>query len=281
MYRIVRVAGIGTSARLSASGRGSPGDANTYFYEDTDLVAAYERSAVRPVEGMLLRRYRDDGLSGRVLEIGCGSGRLIRPLLEIAAEVHGIDISAAMVGHCRSRFAGGHFERRDMRETATHPAAPFDALIASFNVLDALGEEDRRRTLAGFHRVIVPGGLLIMSSHNRAFNVPGPIGEVVSQARARSFRGVATGITHLPRRLSNHRRLQRAEFERPGYAIRNDGAHDFALLHYYILRDDQESQLTEHGFELLECLDLDGEPVTRGARAADCPELHYVARRRG
>lgn len=228
---------------------------------------------------MLLDRYRVDALSGRVLEVGCGSGRLVRPLLEIAAEVHGIDISGAMVGHCRSRFPEGQYERRDMREIAAHPAAPFNALIASFNVLDALGEDDRRWTLAGFHRVIVPGGLLIMSSHNRAFSPPGPIGEVVSKARARSPRGVAAGIARLPRRLGNHRRLQGSEVERSGYAIRNDAAHDFALLHHYILRDDQESELAEHGFDLLECVDLDGEPVPRGALAADCPELHYVARR--
>jgi SAM-dependent methyltransferase len=230
------------------------------------------------VEALLLGRYRDT-LSGRVLEVGCGSGRLTRPLLAIAAEVHGIDISRAMVAHCRRQLPEGRFERRDMREAATHPAGPFDALVAPFNVLDALGEDDRRRTLAGFHQVIVPGGLLIMSSHNRAFSPPGPIGEIASRARARSPRGVAAGIARLPRRLSNHRRLQGSEVERAGYAIRNDVAHDFALLHYYVLRDDQESQLAEHGFELLECVDLDGEPVPRGARAADCPELHYVARR--
>ncbi len=270
---------ISGSADRSATGREDPGAANAGYYEGTDLVAVYSRLGLRPVEALLLDRYRDDALSRRVLEIGCGSGRLTRPLLEIAAEVHGIDISPAMVAHCRSRFPEGRFERRDMREIAAHPAAPFDALIAPFNVLDALGEDDRRRTLAGFHRAIVPGGLLIMSSHNRAFSPPGPIGEVVSKARARSPRGVAAGIARLPRRLANHRRLQGSEVERPGYAIRNDVAHDFALLHYYILRDDQESELAEHRFDLLECVDLDGEPVPPGALAADCSELHYVARR--
>lgn len=271
--------GVSSSAEHVATGRGHPEAANARYYEDADLVAVYERLGLRPVEAMLLDRYRD-ALSGRILEVGCGSGRLTRPLLEIAAEVHGIDISAAMVGHCRREFGEGHFERRDMREVGAHPAAPFDGLIAPFNVLDALGEDDRRRTLAGFHRVIVPGGLLIMSSHNRAFSPPGPIGEIVSKARARSFRGVTAGITRLPRRLSNHRRLRRSGIERTGYAIRNDGAHDFALLHYYISRDEQESQLTEHGFELLECVDLHGEPVAPGERAADCPELHYAARGR-
>jgi SAM-dependent methyltransferase len=269
---------ISASADRSGTGRGDPGTANASYYESTDLVEAYSRLGLRPVEALLLDRYRD-ALTGRVLEVGCGSGRLTRPLLAVAGEVHGIDISEAMVAHCRRELPEGRFERRDMREVGTHPAGPFDALIAPFNVLDALGESDRRRTLAGFHRVIAAGGLLIMSSHNRAFDPPGPIGEIVSRARARSLRGVAAGITHLPRRLPNRRRLQSEEVERPGYTIRNDVAHDFALLHYYILRDDQESQLSEHGFDLLECVDLDGRPVPRGAAAAKCPELHYVARR--
>jgi hypothetical protein len=33
------------------------------------------------------------------------------------------------------------------------------------------------------------------------------------------------------------------------------------------------------GYELLECLDLEGRCVERGESAAKCPELHYVARR--
>ncbi len=271
--------GVSSSAGRSATGRGRPEAANARYYEDTDLVADYRRLSLRPVEAMLLDRHRD-ALSGRVLEVGCGSGRLTRPLLAIATEVHGIDISAAMVRHCRRELAEGQFEQRDMRDVGTHPAAPFDGLIAPFNVLDALGEDDRRQTLVGFHRVIAPSGLLIMSSHNRSFSPPGPLGEILSRARARSIRGVSAAVAHLPRRLSNHRRLRRSEVETSRYAIRNDVAHDFALLHYYISRDDQESQLAEHGFELLECVDLDGESIPAGAPAATCPELHYAARRR-
>jgi hypothetical protein len=63
----------------------------------------------------------------------------------------------------------------------------------------------------------------------------------------------------------------------PDYAIINDTAHDYALLHYYIRRDDQARQLAETGYELLECLDADGCPVGPGVPHPD-PWLHYVAR---
>jgi hypothetical protein len=39
---------------------------------------------------------------------------------------------------------------------------------------------------------------------------------------------------------------------------------DYALLHYYIGCDDQERQLADVGFELLECLDLEARPVEAG-----------------
>lgn len=266
------------SSNAARSASGAPGAVNSRFYRSHDLVETYARSDLRPAEAIVLGRYRDD-LSGSVLEIGCGSGRLIGPLLAIASQVHGIDISAEMVEHCRARFPEGSFERMDMRDVGAHVAAPFDAVIAAFNVIDALGEEERQRTLDRFHDLLAPGGLLVMSSHNAEFDPPGPVGEILHSGRTGDVRRTVAGLVHLPRRLANHRRLSRLEVVGDGYAIRNDVAHDFALLHYYITRDDQERQLAEHGFELLECLALDGDPVLPGEPVPDCPELHYLARR--
>jgi hypothetical protein len=81
----------------------------------------------------------------------------------------------------------------------------------------------------------------------------------------------------LPLRLRNRRRLRSLQRAEPGYALVNDEAHDFSVLHYYISPDAQRRQLAEHGFELMECLDLDGREVAEGAAARSCPELHYVA----
>ena len=69
------------------------------------------------------------------------------------------------------------------------------------------------------------------------------------------------------------------ERDEAGYALVNDHAHDFSLLHYFIDRDAQWRQLEEVGLLPLVCLDLDGRTVTAGQTAPDCVELHYVARR--
>src|SRR5439155_4541028 len=41
----------------------------------------------------------------RVLEIGCGAGRLTRPLAELFGEVHAVDISGKMVAQARQALA--------------------------------------------------------------------------------------------------------------------------------------------------------------------------------
>ena len=42
----------------------------------------------------------------RILEIGCGAGRMTRPLAELFGEVHGVDISSEMIAQARTSLAG-------------------------------------------------------------------------------------------------------------------------------------------------------------------------------
>ena len=253
---------------------------STDFWAGADLVRAYSGADLRPVEAVLLEHHRE-ALSGRVLELGVGAGRVTRHLCAIASEVHGIDVSQAMVEHAQAACPEAIIVLRDLRDLSEYEARSFDAVLAPFNVLDVLDHDDREATLEGVGRIVAPGGLLIMSSHNRAHApfVVGPGRTLIGHLRERRLRSVAGGIVRLPRRMANRRRLARLELDRPEYAIVNDSAHDFSILHYYISRDEQERQLATHGFALVECVDLETTPVGPGQAAADHPELHYVARR--
>jgi SAM-dependent methyltransferase len=242
-----------------------------------DQVGSYANRILRPVEVVILARYREE-LSHQVLELGCGAGRLTGYLAEIAAHVHGIDLSAAMVEACRARYPAVSVEVGDMRELATIPPESYDAVVAGFNVLDVLDDADRGRVLDGIHSALRPGGELVMSSHNRA--VVDRLGDPL-RLRWRPPRAAIARLVKLPRWRRNRRRLVAFERDEPLYAIRNDRANEYAALHYYISRDDQETQLSERGFELLECLDLEGQRVARGESAGASPELHYIARRAG
>jgi SAM-dependent methyltransferase len=247
---------------------------NAEFWARGDCVSYYATDELRAAERTLLERHRG-ALAGRVLEVGCGAGRLTGHLSELARELHAVDLSPAMVAFCRSRYPRAVFSEADLRDLSQFEVGAFDVVVAPFNVLDVLGDAERRRALNEIRRVLVDGGLLVMSSHNRGYRA-----RVSSGVRVLigSPRRPAASLRSLPRRIGNRRRLRRLEHAETGYAIVNDDAHDFSVLHYYISRDAQGHQLADEGFELLECLDLDGRDVPVGAAAASCPELHYVAR---
>ena len=192
-----------------ASNAQSHRELGTEFWAKADLVHAYAGGDLRPVEVTLLERHRD-ALSGRVLELGVGGGRVTRHLCAIATDVHGIDVSAAMVEHSRAAFPDATIVQRDLRDLSLYDDESFDALVAAFNVLDILDHDDRRLALAGFARVLAPGGLLIMSSHNRAHAplVVGPTRRLLGNVRAGRLRSAAGDLVRLPRSIANRRRLE-------------------------------------------------------------------------
>jgi SAM-dependent methyltransferase len=247
---------------------------NAEFWARGDCVEYYANRELRAVEAVLLERHRDS-LAGRVLELGCGAGRLTGHLCELAVSVYAIDLSPAMVAFCQSTYPRAEFSEGDLRDLSRFEESSFDVVVAPFNVLDVFGDVERRRTLNEIRRVLVEGGLLIMSSHNRSY---APRIAASVRVSIGDPRRPAASIKSLPRRLRNRRRLREFEHAESGYAIVNDDAHDYSVLHYYISRDAQQRQLADEGFELRECLDLNGLEVAAGCAAASSAELHYVAR---
>src|SRR6478752_6658868 len=75
-------------------------------------VGTYANRRLRPVEIEILVRYRD-ALSGRVLELGSGAGRLTGYLATIARSVHGIDLSERMIASSRARYPAASFAQGD------------------------------------------------------------------------------------------------------------------------------------------------------------------------
>jgi SAM-dependent methyltransferase len=265
-----------TNGHSSADARDPQREANDRLWARSSLVARYAHRVLRPVEVMILVRYREQ-LSGRVLELGCGAGRVTGYLAEIATAAHGIDISSEMVAYCRRRYPRATFSQADLRDLVRMDPGSYDAIVAIDQVLDVLDDGDRSRVLDGIHEVLPTDGLLVLSAHNLAYapHLADPL----------KLRGMGPGraaltLARWPRWQVNRRRLRRFERAEAGYSILNDISHDYMALHYYIGRDAQESQLAAHGFELLEVLDPDGRVVERGDDPPDAPWLHYLARRR-
>lgn len=248
---------------------------NAEFWAEGDFVRHYASTELRPVEAELMRRH-GESFEGRVLELGCGAGRLTGHVCELAQTVHGVDISARMVAYCRQAYPQATFSQGDLRDLTRFQDKSYDLVLAPFNVLDVFGHAERNDVLAEIWRILADRGLLVMSTHNRGY---APFVSKPTHIHTDSPRRFAASLVRLPRRLRNHKRLALLERSEDDYAIINDSGHDYAVLHYYISRDAQERQLAAHGFELTECLDLDGQAVRAGELAEHCPELHYVARK--
>lgn len=197
-------------------------------------------------------------------------------LAEITDQVRGIDISPDMIAYCRRTYPTAAFSEGDLRDVADMGSGSFDAVVAGDNVLDVLDDGDRGMVLDGIHQVLPAGGLLIMCTHNLAYaaHLADPV-----QFPRHGLLEAGLTLAKWPWWQLNRRRLRRFEHSEPGYSVLNDVSHDYMALHYYISRDAQQSQLSARGFELVECLDVEGRRVEPGQHATGAPWLHYVARR--
>jgi SAM-dependent methyltransferase len=99
-----------------------------------------------------------------VLELGCGTGRVLAPIAREGARVIGLDRSPAMlaraIGRCRRLPQGSRpsVARADVR-CLPFRAASFGAVIAAYGLLQSLlTDEDLNQTLTEVARVLVAGG---------------------------------------------------------------------------------------------------------------------------
>ena len=102
---------------------------------------------------------------GRVLELGCGTGRISAPVARAGVDLVGIDRSAPMLARAQRRLRrvpGGRARliRGDIRRLPFRRATGFALVMAPYGILQSLTKEsDLLATLASVHRVLRRGGL--------------------------------------------------------------------------------------------------------------------------
>ncbi|MCX7011935.1 MAG: class I SAM-dependent methyltransferase [Candidatus Sumerlaeota bacterium] len=121
------------------------------------------------VDDIAFYRERIPGQAANVLELGCGTGRVLLPLTGVCGSIHGVDISEAMLALCREKLAraaippskarveAGDITRLDLGRT-------FDLITAPYRVFQNL-ETDAE--VDGFFSVVrkhlAPGGTCILN----------------------------------------------------------------------------------------------------------------------
>jgi SAM-dependent methyltransferase len=98
----------------------------------------------------------------RVLDIGCGHGRMSRHLASLGAEVTGVDISAEMLG--RARAAGpasiAYIHADVTGDPAWWDGRPFDGCTCEMALMDI---DDLAGALSAVTAVLRPGGWFVAS----------------------------------------------------------------------------------------------------------------------
>ncbi len=253
-------------------------DIHDDHWRSGEFVAQYAHRRLRPAEVIVLARCHRK-LSGRVLELGCGAGRVLSYLVSLSETVVGIDVSEAMVRYCRSAYPKADVRLGEIGALNETVAGPFDAVVAADNVLGGFEDADRRRVLRDIWALLEPGGMLIFSAHNLADveqgRPPGPHASVASKLMSTPPDRALKGLIRLPRRLRNRRRLAPLQYRKRDHALLNDSEGDFGVLHYYINHADQRRQLRDTGYELVECIDAEGRTVHEGEQG-EGPWLYYV-----
>jgi glycosyltransferase involved in cell wall biosynthesis len=101
-----------------------------------------------------------------VLDVGCGSGTIIKKLLAINKNAVGVDINEQFIEFCRTKYPSGKFYRLDANNLKVFENNSFDSVVCS-EVLEHLDAPEN--ALKEFYRVLRCGGSLIVTTPNASF----------------------------------------------------------------------------------------------------------------
>lgn len=143
-------------------------------YYLSDRVEGWEHfrdgRGISPIKDAELR-FLGVGRGLRFLDAGAGRGEVMLAAAQAGAEVAGVDYSEAAVEIARetvAEVAGATVARADVADIP-FPDASFDRILMG-DVIEHLDRDHARNALAELHRVLRPGGrLLVHTAPNRLF----------------------------------------------------------------------------------------------------------------
>jgi SAM-dependent methyltransferase len=175
------------------------------YFRDHPLFATDAR--------LILERFSPPG---RLIDLGCGAGRLAIPLARHGFSVTGVELSHPML--VRLALDAGRIPvdriRANLCDLRCIPDRTFDYAISMFSTLGMIrGARSRQEVLAESQRVLKPGGRLAIHVHNFYLNLRDPqgrgwlfgqiprilFGHDDAGDRRRTYRGIPNMEVHLYR----------------------------------------------------------------------------------
>jgi SAM-dependent methyltransferase len=226
---------------------------------------------------------------GPVLELGCGTGRVLLPCARAGALIWGLDFSETMLARCRRKLASEPEEVRrrvtlqqgDMRNFRFD--TPFQLVTIHFRPFQHLNEvADQLACLGSIHRALADEGRLILDVFNPSLKVLVDESRSSEQPSGEPFTLPDGRIVERKERVSGRDYSgQVINVELIFYVTHPDGRQERlvqAIQMRYLFRFEVEHLLARCGFEIVAAYcDYKRTPLDAGP----AQELLYVARRVG
>jgi SAM-dependent methyltransferase len=110
----------------------------------------------------------------RILDAGCGTGRVALRLAELGYECVGVDVDPSMLEVARQRGPALPWYESDLSALDLAAEPPFDLVVAAGNVMPLLAAGTGPSVVSHLAAVLVPGGLLIAGFGLDAAHLPIP-----------------------------------------------------------------------------------------------------------
>ena len=126
------------------------------------------RRAVASLRDALARQNLTIGPGRRVLDFGCGCGRVVRHWAQTGAEIHGSDVNPRLTSWCRRALPFAQFRTNGAAPPLAYGDDFFDVVYA-LSVFTHMPEALQMRWIEELTRVLRPSGILIITTHGEAY----------------------------------------------------------------------------------------------------------------
>jgi len=151
----------------------------------------------------------------RVLDAGCGTGRVAIRLAALGHQVVGTDVDASMLAVARAASADVRWVLGDLAALPAEAGsgAPYDLVVLAGNVVPLLAEGTLPEVVAGLARLLAPTGLLVAGFGLDAQHLPPgcPVTPLAEYDDALAAEGL-----HVVHRFAT---WDGDEFDEDGYAV--------------------------------------------------------------
>ncbi|MFH8802590.1 class I SAM-dependent methyltransferase [Streptomyces sp. NPDC017936] len=137
----------------------------TFYDAVADDYAEHFRDplAALPLDRAVLTAYAElVGEGGKVADLGCGPGRVTGYLAARGLSVYGLDLSESMLAIARRENPAIRFEQGSMLDLDGHADGSLDGVVSYYSSIHTPVEE-LPALFAEFHRVLTPGGHLLLA----------------------------------------------------------------------------------------------------------------------